>query len=197
MCLWRPFHGCFVRLRRSWNTKSDLIDAFASFFLLSYSKILFQLVLSFDSKRITYYSLTNGHESYDYVLAADSGVFTSKGKNYYFIFMTLFSVLLFVLFILIPAVLLLFYPIKIFRRLLLKCMHSRLLIFLNIFIEKFHCSYRDGLDGTKDARSFSGTYFLLRMIIYYAVILICRRILIWIINLLEDLYSQLLLFSLL
>ena len=69
-----------------------------------------------------------------------------------------------------------FYPIKIFLRLLSKCMHSRLLIFLNIFIEKFHCSYRDGLDGTKDMRSFSGTYFLLRMIIYYAVILISRRI---------------------
>ena len=146
-----------------------------SFFFLT-AKYCFNLCYHLIPKRITYYSLTNGHESYDYVLAADSGVFTLKGKNYYFIFITLFSVLLFVLFILIPAVSLLFYPIKIFRRLLSKCMHSRLLIFLNIFIEKFHCSYRDGLDGTKDMRSFSGTYFLLRMIIYYAVILISRRI---------------------
>ena len=37
--LWRPFHRCFARLRRGWNTKSDLIDVFASFFLLSYCKI--------------------------------------------------------------------------------------------------------------------------------------------------------------
>ena len=33
-------------------------------------------------------------------------------------------------------------------------------------MEKFHCSYRDGLGGTKDMRSFSGIYFLLIMIIY-------------------------------
>jgi hypothetical protein len=49
VCLWRPFHGCFVRLRRGWNTKSDLIDVFASFFLLSCSKILYQIMISFDS----------------------------------------------------------------------------------------------------------------------------------------------------
>ena len=35
-------------------------------------------------------------------------------------------------------------------------------------MEKFHCGYRDGLDGTKDMRSFSGIYFLLRIIIYMA-----------------------------
>ena len=35
-------------------------------------------------------------------------------------------------------------------------------------MEKFHCSYRDGLDGAKDMRSFSGIYFLLRIIIYFS-----------------------------
>ena len=39
VCLWRPFNGCFVCLSRGWNTKSDLIDVFTSFFLLFYSKI--------------------------------------------------------------------------------------------------------------------------------------------------------------
>ena len=60
VCLWRPFHGCFACLRRGWNTKSDLIDVFASFFLLSYSKILYLIVLTFDSEEITNYSLVNG-----------------------------------------------------------------------------------------------------------------------------------------
>ena len=45
-------------------------------------------------------------------------------------------------------------------------MSSRLLIFLNTLIEKFQCCYRDGLDGTKDMRSFLGIYFLLRIILY-------------------------------
>ena len=30
--LWRPFHRCFVRLRRGWDTKSDIIDVFTTFF---------------------------------------------------------------------------------------------------------------------------------------------------------------------
>ena len=70
-CGARPFHGCFVRLRRGWNTKSDLIDVFASFFLLSYSKILYLIMLTFDSEEIRNYSLMDGKESYDYVLSAD------------------------------------------------------------------------------------------------------------------------------
>ena len=27
--LWRPFHRCFVRLQRGWDTKSDIIDVFS------------------------------------------------------------------------------------------------------------------------------------------------------------------------
>ena len=34
-------------------------------------------------------------------------------------------------------------------------------------MEKFHCSYKDGLDGTRDMRSFSGIYFLLRIIVFF------------------------------
>ena len=36
--LWRPFHRCFVRFRRQWNIRTALIDAFVTFFLLSYYK---------------------------------------------------------------------------------------------------------------------------------------------------------------
>ena len=59
--LWRPFHGCFICLRRSWNTKSDLIDVFASFFLLLYSKILYQVILTFDYQQIIDYFLMDDH----------------------------------------------------------------------------------------------------------------------------------------
>ena len=76
MCLWRPFNGCFVRLRRGWNTKSDLIDVFASFFLLSYSKIVYQIMLAFDSKEIISYSLIDGKKPRDYVLSTDLSTFT-------------------------------------------------------------------------------------------------------------------------
>ena len=45
----------------------DLIDVFASFFILSYSKVLYQIMLTFDSEEIKNYSLMDGKKSYDYV----------------------------------------------------------------------------------------------------------------------------------
>ena len=170
MGLWKPFHGCFVQLRRGWNTKSDLIDVFASFFLLFYSKILYQIMLTFDSEEIKNYSLMDGKESCEYVLSADLTTVTVmlKRSDSFMIFMVCFSVLLLLLFVILPVFLLFFYPTRILQNLLSKCLSSRLLIILNTFVEKYHCSYRDRLDGTKDMRSFSGIYFLLRIIIYFA-----------------------------
>lgn len=71
--------------------------------------------------------------------------------------------------------LLFFYPTRILRRLLsAKCVHNRLRVFIYTFIEKFLFCYRDGLDGTKDMRSFSGVYFLLRVMVFLAEE-ICRK----------------------
>ena len=38
--LWKPFHRCFSRFRRQWNIRTSLIDAFATFILLSCVKFL-------------------------------------------------------------------------------------------------------------------------------------------------------------
>jgi hypothetical protein len=95
-------------------------------------------------------------------------IVTFTRSDIFMIFMVCFSVLLVLLFVVLPVFLLIFYPTKIVRNLLSKCLSSRLQIFLNTFMDKFHFSYRDGLDGTKDMRSFSGIYFLLRIIIYSA-----------------------------
>lgn len=52
------------------------------------------------------------------------------------------------------------YPTKAFRALCrLNGKHEAA---LQIFVEKFHYSYRDGLHGGRDMRSFSGLYFILR-----------------------------------
>ena len=162
VCLWRPFHGCFVRLRRSWNTKSDLIDVFASFFLLSCFKILYQIVLTVNSTEINNYSLMDGHQSQEYALGADPSI-TAKITTYILILTV--SMLLSFIFVILPAFLFLLYPTTIFQRLLLNCTSNRFRIILNIFVEKFQYCYRDGLDGTKSRRSLSAIYFLLRIIV--------------------------------
>ena len=43
---WRPFHKIFVTIRRQWDSRSDLINVFATFLLLSYGK-LFYVVMNF------------------------------------------------------------------------------------------------------------------------------------------------------
>ena len=39
--LWRPFHKCVAKLRRSYDPKASIFNAFATFTLLSFSNILF------------------------------------------------------------------------------------------------------------------------------------------------------------
>ena len=64
--------------------------------------------------------------------------------------------------VLLIFLLLILYPFKWFRvfyfRIFSKCglfNHTS----VNIFVEKFHSCYRNGLDGGRDMRSFSGLYF--------------------------------------
>ena len=73
------------------------------------------------------------------------------------------------IFNILPALLLVFYPIKVFRKCLSRCKLDSLS--LAAFTEKFHCCYRDGLDGGRDMRSFAGFYFLLRYLPYLFYIL--------------------------
>ena len=165
--IWRPFHRCFARLRRGWNTKSDLIDVFASFFLLSYSKILYQIILTMNVTTIDNYSLVDGHGSQEHVhvLKVDTSIDT-KSTRYLVIHSVI--VLFCLSFVIFPPCLLLLYPVGIFQRLLSKCTSKRFRIILHIFVEKFQSCYRtrDGPDSSKGIRSFSGFYFLLRFAVY-------------------------------
>ena len=54
----RPFlsNGCFIRLRRRWNPSNDFVSVFASFFLLSFTKVLFQFIFLLTYQRLRVYS---------------------------------------------------------------------------------------------------------------------------------------------
>ena len=156
--LWRPFHRCFVRLRRGWDTKNDLIDVFATFFVLSYVKVLYQTILMLSSIPVFTYSL-NGNYSYsNRVSDVDNTISITSARH-----ITTFSIvaLVFIISNLLPLLLLILYPFRMFRKMLSKLRLDR--IFIMIFMEKFHCCYRDGLDGRRDMRYFSGFYFVLCM----------------------------------
>ena len=150
--LWRPFHRCFVRLRRGWDTKSDIIDAFTTFLLLSYSKAMYQtllLILYCMTKNIDQF----GKHFYTYHPIVDQGV--SYGFP---------VLLLFLAFNILPLIVLTCYPLKAFRSCLSK-FHLNF-VAMNIFIDRVHSCYRNGLDGGRDMRSFSRPYFFLRFMFW-------------------------------
>ena len=162
VCMWKPFHRCFVQLRRSWNKRSDLLDVFATFLLLSYSKLMCQALTMTESALIFNFSLNELRAFHTYVLDADNSI---KIDSLRYKLNACVTAVVFVLFNLLPMVLLAFYPISIFRKMLQKCKLDR--AGLMIFMEKFHSCYKDGLDGGKDMRSISALYFLLRLIFSY------------------------------
>ena len=159
MILWRPSHRCFVQLRKGWNTRNDLIAVFATFFLLSHSKIAHQTLVMLSASRNYHYSLTKGYISGTYVLSDDN---TVPLRSSVYQILVAFTVLILLL-ITLPIVVLTFYPLRLFKRVLSACRLDGFALI--VFVEKFHFCYRDGLDGGKDMRSFSGLYFLLRVFV--------------------------------
>ena len=154
--LWRPFHRCFVRLRRGWDTKNDLIDVFATFILLSYLRILYQTIIMTSTNNIFTYSLSGDYSYVNFASELDNSIRITSAT---FIFGAIFASLISLMFNVVPLLLLVLYPFKIFKKVLSKLRLDK--ICLMIFMEKFHFCSRDGLDGRRDMRSFSGIYFLL------------------------------------
>ena len=161
--LWSPFHRCCVKLRRGWDNKNDIIDVFATFFLLSHHKCLYQFTLLLSSQPLINYNSTVGPTipvSMYTRTVADLSVTTGSSQHIPY---AVTAVIVIILFYVFPTLLLMLYPIKVFRRLLSKC-HLNF-IALNIFADKIHGDYKNGLNGGRDMRSLSGLYFILRIML--------------------------------
>ena len=152
--LWQPFHRYFVKLQRGWDKTSNIVDVFASFFLLSFNTLLYQTADFFECQALVSYT-NDSVPRLEYV----SNMFVPNAECKHHSFSMSIAALSFLIYSIIPMLLLVFYPFKLFRVCLSKCRLERLSI--TIFVEKFHGCYRDGLDGGRDMRSFSGLYFVM------------------------------------
>ena len=164
--LWRPFHRCFVRLRRGWDTKSDIIDVFITFSLLSYNKCLYLTLIMLTRQGVTNYSESGDYIS-DYHRAVVDLSITFGSANH--LLLVIPTIIISFVFNILPPLLLTLYPIRTFRSCLSKCHLNSIAI--NIFVDKVYGCYRNGLDGGRDMRSFSGLYFLLRIVVYFTGLL--------------------------
>ena len=154
MWLWRPFRWCTVRMRQRWNLRHSIIDAFATFLLLSYMKLL--------------------NTSNDLLLPTN--IFNTHGiclGNFLYYDATIeywgpqhmpyacLAIIVFLVGILLPLALLLLYPMQWFQRCLNRCRLNRQA--LHIFMQ---CFYRT--DGGRECRYFAALYPSFRIATFLA-----------------------------
>ena len=145
------------------NSGRTVIDAFATFFLLSFVKlsVTFLLpLLPFTMTTVNSYNMSRSQTIHSFV---DSTTNYVSGAN---IAAVVVSSGTFLFAYLPPVFIIALYPIRTFRNLILKCCHRRFICTLNFFVEKYHSCYKDGLDGGKDMRSFASMYFFTTILAY-------------------------------
>ena len=112
MYLWKPFHRLFIYFRKQWNIKTSVIEVFATFLLLANLKFL---NVSFDLLTPTEVYNING-SSLGLFLYYDASIAYFGKEHLPYAVLTL--VVLFI-FVLLPTVLLLLYPMRgVFRNVL-------------------------------------------------------------------------------
>ena len=159
--LWRPFIGCFARCRRQWDIQNSLIDAFATFFLLSYVKFF---SVSFDL--LTPTILWDSKAG-----VAGAALYYDGSKEYFGMHhlpYALLAISVLMIFTFFPILLLCLYPCRCFQRLLNKghCNTQA----LHHFMDSFQGCFKDGTNGTKDCRYFTAMYLITRTAIHLAFI---------------------------
>ena len=155
--LWKPFRRFFIYFGKQWNVKNSIVEVFATFLLLSNVKFL---TVSFDLLTPTEVRNING-SSLGLFLYYDASIayFGEEHLPY-----AILALLLLLIFVLLPIVLLLLYPMRCFQRCLGCCRvrwHA-----LHIFMDAFQGWYKDGTNRTCDCRYFAALYLITRFTIF-------------------------------
>ena len=154
--LWKPFHRCFVHLRRQWDKKSDIVDVFTTFLYLLYGKCLYQTLILLNWTDITNFN-SSGMAFVSYRPYFDPSIEYGKKRHLFFMITAL---IIFTVFNILPLILMMVYPIKPFGLCISKCYSD-----VSIVTDKVYSCYKNGLNGTRDTRIFAAFYFILRLIV--------------------------------
>ena len=154
--LWKPFHRYFVHLRRRWDSTASIVNAFTTFLLLSFSKILF----------VSFTLLYAIHIQYNYDIPSKCVLYYDPTVECHTLEYSIFAALVIcvlAIFIICPTILLIVYPTRLFRK-CVSCCGFRSWHVLHMFVESFQGQYKDGTNGTRDFRMVSALFLVLRML---------------------------------
>ena len=158
--LWRPFISCFARCQRQWDIQNSLVDAFATFLLLSYVKFLsvsFDILMptfSWDVESTIQPAVAYYDETFEY--------FGNQHLPY-----ALLALAVLLVFTLLVILLLCLYPCRCFQRFLNRY-HLSSPAF-HTFLDTFQGSFKDGTNGTGDCQYFAAIYLTARVVLYLSL----------------------------
>ena len=157
VCLWKPFHKCIVQWRRSWNIKGSVINAFATLYLLSFTKIAsvsYSLLVTTELANIC------GERNIFLYYEPSCEKLTRCHLLYVACSLTVLCI-----FIIIPTLYLFFHSFKVFQ-----CYFSYLhtkFPFLNEITKVFCKNYKDHTNARIDCRWFVSIHLSLRIAIVF------------------------------
>ena len=154
--VWRPFQKTRTKLKQYYKLDQPATKAFATIFLLSYVRIA---DVSYSLLLPTQLYNSRGEHQPRPAWFYNAGVDLFGAEH---AVCGVFAIIVLLTYILIPPLLLFFYPFKFFQKLLGKIRYGR--NSLKIFMDIMQSHYKDGLNGTSDLRSFSAVYFFVRLI---------------------------------
>lgn len=154
--VWKPYQRVKLKVSKYIDLNQSLIHTFSTIIVLSYSKLalvsyslLFPINLLNSSGETVYW--------YRWYLDAEIQIFDSQHLPY-----AVLALVILVVFVILPPVFLLLYPLKRFRFILHKMRLDP--PWLNAFMDVFQGCYKDGSGDTRDLRCFAALYFVLRML---------------------------------
>ena len=157
--IWRPFHTFFIKIKKSWNIQSSIIHSFATFLLLSYGKnmfVSFALIQGYETMELdvnTNTLRTMSLRSIDLVAPYFGATHAPYGT---------LGLCVVVITIILPLVLVLLYPTRVFPK-LTGCCGLRRWHAIRTFMEVFVGSFKDGTTSTdrkRDCRFIAGFYLI-------------------------------------
>ena len=165
--IWRPAYRVFSCIRREWNIRRSLIQAFATFMILSYVKILnvsFSLLIPVHLKDV------NGEVINATYLKSDAELIYFGREH---LPCGILAIVMLSVFNILPTLLLLLYPCRCFQKCLTCCGIRS--VTLHTFMDALQGCYRY---QPRDCRYFAGFYLCVRILFLATFVMINDRVII-------------------
>ena len=157
--IWKPFNKVLTKFRKSWDIRTSVLDSFATFFLLSYIKVLSVTADILIPTQI--FQLSSDKSKFGVYYSPSVTYFGDQHLPY-----AILAIILVTLFVSIPTMIFTFYSCQFFQKFL--SLFPINWHFLHAFVDSFQGCYKDGTEP----RTFDCRWFSVPMLLVWPILLI-------------------------